>query len=161
MPDALSIFLEYVPGGTIASIYRSNAGGFEPQLIKFFAKQLLEGLSYLHSKNVWHRDLKGENILVDSSGVCKISDFGISKKTDDVYDSYNPATTLKGTIFWMAPEVIHQKSERTYSGKIDIWSFGCVCVEMWTGQRPWAHFEQVAAMMQVSRFPVDTHLSAD
>lgn len=50
----------------------------------------------------------------------------------------------------MAPEVIHSANERTYSGKVDIWSLGCVVMEMWTGIRPWANMEQVAAMYQVS-----------
>lgn len=91
-------FLEYVPGGTIASIYRTpNQARFEPQLVRFFTEQILQGLAYLHSRNIWHRvsasrsgqmlkltvdqDLKGDNILVDAMGVCKISDFGISKQT--------------------------------------------------------------------------------
>jgi mitogen-activated protein kinase kinase kinase len=76
-------FLEYVPGGTIASIYKApEQGAFEEQLVKFFTKQILSGLAYLHGKPspVLHRDLKGDNILVDANGVCKISDFGISKE---------------------------------------------------------------------------------
>lgn len=74
-------FLEYVPGGTIASIYRTpGQTRFEEQLVKFFTKQILEGLAYLHNKQILHRDLKGDNILVDNSGICKISDFGISKQ---------------------------------------------------------------------------------
>ena len=50
----------------------------------------------------------------------------------------------------MAPEVVHSVNERTYSGKVDIWSVGCVVLEMWTGQRPWGELEQVAVMVQVS-----------
>lgn len=57
---------------------------------------------------------------------------------------------MKGSVFWMAPEVIHSANERTYSGKIDIWSLGCVVLEMWTGKRPWGDMEQVAAMFEVS-----------
>jgi serine/threonine protein kinase len=68
----------------------------------------------------------------------------------DAYDSYAQATNMKGSVFWMAPEVIHSANERTYSGKIDIWSLGCVVVEMWTGKRPWGDLEQVAAMYEVS-----------
>jgi serine/threonine protein kinase len=49
-------FLEYVPGGTIATIYRTpDLGRFEEQIIKFFTKQILEGLAYLHGKHIWHR----------------------------------------------------------------------------------------------------------
>ena len=56
---------------------------------------------------------------------------------------------MKGSVFWMAPEVIHSASERTYSGKVDIWSLGCVVLEMWSGKRPWGEMEQVAAMFEV------------
>jgi mitogen-activated protein kinase kinase kinase len=84
-PEYLSIFLEYVPGGTIASIYRTpNQPRFDDQLVKFFTRQILEGLAYLHGRHIWHRDLKGDNILVDAAGVCKISDFGISKQTSEL-----------------------------------------------------------------------------
>ncbi|KAL7419201.1 mitogen-activated protein kinase kinase kinase [Cryptotrichosporon argae] len=149
-PEYLSIFLEYVPGGTIASIYRTpNQARFEEQLVKFFTEQILDGLAYLHRRNIWHRDLKGDNILVDAKGVCKISDFGISKQTADVYDSFGQATNMKGSVFWMAPEVIHSQNERTYSGKVDIWSLGCVVLEMWSGERPWGKMEQVAVMLQL------------
>ncbi|ORY24027.1 kinase-like domain-containing protein, partial [Naematelia encephala] len=165
-PQYISIFLEYVPGGTIASIYRTpNQGRFEEQLVKFFTAQILEGLAYLHDRNIWHRDLKGDNILVDAAGVCKISDFGISKQTEDAYNSFGQATNMKGSVFWMAPEVIHSANERTYSGKIDIWSLGCVVLEMWTGTRPWGVMEQVAAMFELfnkrSRppLPPDIHLN--
>lgn len=153
----LSIFLEYVPGGTIGSIYRKpEHGRFEENLIKYFTGQILQGLEYLHSNNVQHRDLKSDNILVDANGVCKISDFGISKRTsDNAYES-NLNTSMQGSIFWMAPEVMitskkqiqgnsnsgqSGREDKTYSAKADIWSLGCVVVEMWTGMRPWGTSE--------------------
>lgn len=75
-----------MPGGTIASIYRApGQSPFEEQLVKFFTKQILEGLAYLHGKQILHRDLKGDNILVDANGICKISDFGISKQAGTSY----------------------------------------------------------------------------
>lgn len=159
-PEYISIFLEYVPGGSIASIYRTpNQSRFDEPLIKFFTKQILEGLSYLHGRNIWHRDLKGDNILVDSAGVCKISDFGISKQATDAYDSFGAATTMKGSVYWMAPEMVHSHSheDKTYSGKIDIWSLGCVVLEMWTGKKPWGNLEQVAVIFEVS--PLSTGVS--
>ncbi|KAK4686856.1 mitogen-activated protein kinase kinase kinase, partial [Tremellales sp. Uapishka_1] len=164
--DYLSIFLEYVPGGTIASIYRTpGQGRFEEQLVKYFTRQILDGLAYLHAKNIWHRDLKGDNILVDQNGVCKISDFGISKQTADAYESFGQATNMKGSVFWMAPEVVHAPNQKGYSGKVDIWSLGCVVLEMWTGKRPWGEMEQVAAMFELFNkrarppLPPDIHLS--
>lgn len=87
---------------------------------------------------------------MDANGICKISDFGISKQTADAYDSFGTATNMKGSVFWMAPEVLQTGKDKTYSGKIDIWSLGCVVVEMWSGMRPWGDLDPVPAMMKVS-----------
>lgn len=84
--EHISIFLEYVPGGSIASVYRKHQK-FEEAVIKNFTKQILEGLSYLHAKGILHRDLKADNILVDSDGTCKITDFGISKQAGTLFVS--------------------------------------------------------------------------
>lgn len=78
--ETISIFLEYVPGGSVGRCLRKH-GKFEEAVIRSFTLQILEGLSYLHSKGILHRDLKSDNILVDLDGCCKISDFGISKKS--------------------------------------------------------------------------------
>ncbi|KAG7450596.1 kinase-like protein, partial [Guyanagaster necrorhizus] len=133
-PESLNIFLEYVPGGTIESCL-SQHGRFSEGLTKSFTSQILEGLEYLHYRGIIHRDLKAANILVDHSGICKISDFGISKRVDELEARAN--TGLKGTVFWMAPEVV-SPNLGGYDAKIDIWSVGCIVLEMWSGKRPWA-----------------------
>ncbi|KAJ7634220.1 MAP kinase [Mycena polygramma] len=140
----LSIFLEYVPGGSIGSCLLKH-GRFDEDVTKSFTSQILAGLEYLHSKGILHRDLKSDNILVEMSGVCKISDFGISKRTDDQNDAH---TAMQGTVFWMAPEVINTQ-KKGYSFKIDIWSIGCVVLEMWAGTRPWLGDEVVAVMFKL------------
>jgi mitogen-activated protein kinase kinase kinase len=108
------------------------------------------------------QDLKSDNLLLDLDGVCKISDFGISKQSSMYYfylftygleDVYaNDHYTLAGTIFWMAPEVILSRKEG-YSAKIDIWSLGCVVLEMFAGKRPWSTEEALGAMFKVFYFP--------
>ncbi|KAJ7883533.1 kinase-like domain-containing protein [Mycena olivaceomarginata] len=133
----LNIFLEYVPGGSIGSCLLKH-GSFDEDVTKSFTSQILAGLEYLHSKGILHRYLKSDNILVEMTGVCKISDFGISKRMDDQNDANR---SMQGTVFWMAPEVING-----YSFKIDIWSIGCVVLEMWTGTRPWLG-DEVATVM--------------
>ena len=80
--EYLNIFLEYVPGGSVTALLR-NYGAFEEPLVKNFVRQILQGLNYLHDRDIVHRDINGANILVDNKCGVKISDFGISKKVDD------------------------------------------------------------------------------
>lgn len=145
-PTNLSIFLEYVPGGSIGSVLKKH-GKFDDVVTRSFTWQILDGLEYLHSKGILHRDLKSDNILVEMTGICKISDFGISKRTDDIYGGAQH-TAMQGTIFWMAPEVINTQ-KGGYNFKIDIWSVGCVVLEMWGGVRPWTGEEMVAVMFKL------------
>ncbi|KAG9314292.1 hypothetical protein JVU11DRAFT_5081 [Chiua virens] len=145
-PNFLSIFLEYVPGGSIGSCLRDH-GKFDEEVTKSFTAQILDGLAYLHSKNIIHRDLKADNILVEKTGVCKISDFGISKRADDDQAAY---TAMQGTVFWMAPEVIGSQKGKGYNSKVDIWSVGCVVLEMWAGRRPWPDEDFFTVMFKVS-----------
>lgn len=141
-----SLFLEYVAGGSVGSLIRLY-GRFDENLIRFLTVQVLQGLSYLHSRGILHRDMKADNLLLDLDGVCKISDFGISKKSNNIYS--NSDMTMRGTVFWMAPEMVDTK--QGYSAKVDIWSLGCVVLEMFAGKRPWSNFEVVAAMFKIGK----------
>lgn len=98
------------------------------------------------------QDLKADNILVENTGICKISDFGISKRTD--VEQQAAYTAMQGTVFWMAPEVV-KASKAGYTSKIDIWSVGCVVLEMWCGHRPWQDMESFAVMFQVNCYPCE------
>ncbi|KAF8350135.1 kinase-like domain-containing protein [Amanita rubescens] len=147
--EHLSIFLEYVPGGTITSCLRKY-GRFRDDVTRSFTFQILSGLKYLHSKGIIHRDLKSDNILLDPAGVCKISDFGISKKVDDL-QNIRAFTNMKGTIQWMAPEILDTK-KAGYDAKVDIWSVGCVVLEMWSGEKPWSNEVLVSVMYKVSQY---------
>ncbi|CAE6418691.1 unnamed protein product [Rhizoctonia solani] len=143
----LNIFLEYVPGGSVATLLR-NYGAFEEALARNWVRQILQGLNYLHEREIIHRDIKGGNILVDNKGGIKISDFGISKKVEDnlLGGSRIHRPSLQGSVFWMAPEVVKQTS---YTYKADIWSVGCLVVEMLTGQHPWAQLSQMQAIFKI------------
>jgi len=145
-PNFLSIFLEYVPGGSIGSCLLKH-GKFDEEVTKSFTEQILTGLEYLHSKGILHRDLKADNILVETTGVCKISDFGIAKRTDNI-DGLGASTAMQGTVFWMAPEVI-DPMKKGYDKKVDIWSVGCVVHEMWVGKRPWSGNEAIAVILKL------------
>jgi mitogen-activated protein kinase kinase kinase len=144
---SISIFLEYISGGSIGSCLRKH-GKFEESIVASLTRQTLSGLAYLHQEGILHRDLKADNILLDVDGTCKISGFGISKKTDNIYGN-DKTNNMQGSVFWMAPEVIRSQCEG-YSAKVDIWSLGCVVVEMFAGQRPWAKEEAVGAIYKIA-----------
>lgn len=144
--EYLNIFLEYVPGGSVATLLR-NYGAFEETLVKNFVRQILFGLNYLHERDIIHRDIKGANILVDNKGGVKISDFGISKKVNDnLLANKLHRFSLQGSVFWMAPEVVKQSG---HTLKADIWSVGCLVVEMLTGEHPWAQLTQMQAIFKI------------
>ncbi|TGZ80127.1 Pkinase-domain-containing protein [Ascodesmis nigricans] len=143
---SMSIFLEYISGGSIGSCLRKH-GRFPERLVRNLTRQILQGLMYLHSEGILHRDLKADNILLDVDGTCKISDFGISKKTDNIYGD-DPGNSMQGSVFWMAPEVIRPEGQG-YSAKIDIWSLGCVVLEMLAGRRPWSKEEAIGAIYKL------------
>lgn len=145
--NVYSLFLEYVAGGSVGSLIRMF-GKFDDELIRFLNQQVLQGLSYLHNQGILHRDMKADNLLLDLDGVCKISDFGISKKSTDIYS--NSEMTMTGTIFWMAPEMVDTK--QGYSAKVDVWSLGCIVLEMFAGKRPWSNLEVVAAMFKIGKY---------
>lgn len=127
----LFIYLEYVPGGSMSSLL-AEFGPLDNSLLRSTTSGLLEGLHYLHSRSppVVHRDIKGANILVDLNFKVKLADFGCSKRND-----LTKSFTTIGSIPWMAPEVILQ--QQGHGRKADVWSFGCVIIEMATAEKPW------------------------
>ncbi|CZT46303.1 probable MAPKK kinase [Rhynchosporium secalis] len=148
--EHLNIFLEYVPGGSVQSMLNSYGALREP-LIRNFVRQIVTGLAYLHGREIIHRDIKGANILVDNKGGIKISDFGISKKIEASNilggaGSNKNRPSLQGSVFWMAPEVVKQTS---YTRKADIWSLGCLVVEMMTGNHPFPDCSQLQAIFKI------------
>ena len=144
---SISIFLGYIPGGSVGSCLKKH-GKFEEPVVRSLTRQMLDGLAYLHREGILHRDLKGDNILLDLDGTCKISDFGISKKTEDIYGN-DASNNMQGSVFWMAPEVVNPKKDQGYSAKVDIWSVGCVVLEMFAGRRPWENEETIGAIFKI------------
>lgn len=155
----LNIFLDYVPGGSISQML-SSYGPLEEPLVRSFVKQILVGISYLHRKNVIHRDIKGANILIDTQGIVKITDFGISTKlpkrvrnqwmkkniNDEEETEDERKASLQGSVYWMAPEVVKQI---TITSKADIWSIGCVIIEMCTARHPFPEYSQMQALFKI------------
>nr|POE93199.1 map kinase kinase kinase mkh1 [Quercus suber] len=176
---SISIFLEYISGGSVGSCLRKH-GKFEEPVVSSLTRQTLNGLAYLHSEGILHRDLKADNILLDLDGTCKISDFGISKRSADPYIN-DTSNSMQGSVFWMAPEVIRAQSQalsissedgvdassamsQGYSAKVDIWSLGCVVLEMFAGRRPWSKEEAIGAIYKLGNLnqapPIPDDVSA-
>ncbi|XP_010604486.1 mitogen-activated protein kinase kinase kinase 19 isoform X6 [Fukomys damarensis] len=146
--NIVSIFMEFVPGGSISSII--NRFGPLPEMVFCkYTKQILQGVAYLHDNCVVHRDIKGNNVMLMPTGIIKLIDFGCAKRLAWAGLNGTHSDMLKsmhGTPYWMAPEVI---SESGYGRKSDIWSIGCTVFEMATGKPPLASMGRMAAMFYI------------
>ncbi|NXE41310.1 M3K3 kinase, partial [Ptilorrhoa leucosticta] len=150
----LSIFVEYMPGGSIKDQLKAY-GALTENVTRKYTRQILQGVFYLHSNMIVHRDIKGANILRDSAGNVKLGDFGASKRIQTICMSGTGIKSVTGTPYWMSPEVI---SGEGYGRKADVWSVACTVVEMLTEKPPWAEFEAMAAIFKIATQPTNPQL---
>jgi len=140
----LYIYLEYVAGGSLRHML-NKFGPLEMPLLVKATRGMLKGLNYLHKRNppVVHRDLKGANVLIDLKFCVKLADFGCSK-----CDAMSKSFSKVGSIHWVAPEVLQDAG---HGRKGDIWSLGCVILEMATAADPWGvgAFDNIMQAMSV------------
>ncbi|KAJ4963689.1 hypothetical protein NE237_023628 [Protea cynaroides] len=151
----LFIFLELVTQGSVVKVYQKYHLG--DSQVSSYTRQILNGLKYLHDRNVVHRDIKCANILVHTSGSVKLADFGLAKT------KLNEVKSCKGTAFWMAPEVVNRKMHG-YGLAADIWSLGCTVLEMLTRQIPYSPLEWMQALFKIGQGippPIPDSLSID
>ncbi|KAK3419880.1 hypothetical protein EUGRSUZ_G00631 [Eucalyptus grandis] len=142
----LYIFLEYMNKGSLETMYHKY--NLRDSQVSAYTRQIVNGLKYLHDRNVLHRDIKCANILVNSFGCVKLADFGLAKVT-----KMNDAKSLKGSPFWMAPEVVNLKNG-SYGLAADIWSLGCTVLEMLTCRPPYSDLEGLLDHPFVKKPPI-------
>jgi hypothetical protein len=131
--ENLNILMEFVAGKSM-EVLLAQFGAFSEKVTRSYTKQLLSALAYCHDKGVMHRDIKGKNILIDSMGNCKLADFGSAKVFQNINAMDAPSMGYNYTALWTAPEVL----TGDYNSKVDIWSLGCVMIEMGTAKPPWS-----------------------
>ncbi|KAK3146342.1 hypothetical protein QOZ80_3BG0264890 [Eleusine coracana subsp. coracana] len=139
----LYIFIELVTQGSLSSLYQKYK--LRESQVSAYTRQILNGLVYLHERNVVHRDIKCANILVHANGSVKLADFGLAKEMSKI----NMLRSCKGSVYWMAPEVINPK--KTYGPSADIWSLGCTVLEMLTREIPFPNVEWTNAFFMIGR----------
>ncbi|ETE62157.1 SPS1/STE20-related protein kinase YSK4, partial [Ophiophagus hannah] len=147
--NIVSIFMEFVPGGSISSIIH-RFGPLSEMIFCKYTKQIVQGVAYLHKNCVVHRDIKGNNVMLMPNGIIKLIDFGCAKRLacGSLTNPHSePLKSVHGTPYWMAPEVINESG---YGRKSDIWSIGCTVFEMATGKPPLATMNKLAAMFYIA-----------
>ena len=130
----------YCENGSLHSICK-NFGKFPENLVALYMSQVLYGLLYLHEQGVIHRDIKGANILTTKEGLVKLADFGVATKASGLDES-----SVVGTPYWMAPEVIELSGATTSS---DIWSLGCTVIELIEGKPPYHKLQPMQALFRI------------
>uniref|UniRef100_A0A7N0UBS2 Protein kinase domain-containing protein n=1 Tax=Kalanchoe fedtschenkoi TaxID=63787 RepID=A0A7N0UBS2_KALFE len=143
---SLWVVMPYMAAGSCLHIMKSAyPDGFEEPVIATLLRETLKAIAYLHAHGLIHRDIKAGNILVDSDGAVKLTDFGVSASMFDTGDRQRSRNTFVGTPCWMAPEVMQQL--HGYDFKADIWSFGITALELAHGHAPFSKYPPMKVLL--------------
>ncbi|KAL0973973.1 hypothetical protein UPYG_G00213750 [Umbra pygmaea] len=151
--DQLWLVMEYCGAGSVTDLVKKTKGTcLKEDWIAYICREVLRGLSHLHSHHVIHRDIKGQNVLLTENAEVKLVDFGVSAQLDRTIGRRN---TFIGTPYWMAPEVIacDENPDSTYDYRSDLWSLGITALEMAEGAPPLCDMHPMRALFLIPRNP--------
>jgi len=143
--DKLWVAMEYMNGGCLTEILDQfeHFHLTEPQ-VAYVCACTLRALAFIHSLHRVHRDIKSDNLLLSTEGAVKLADFGYAAQ---LTQQKQKRTTIVGTPYWMAPEVIRGQN---YDVKVDIWSLGIMVMEMAEGEPPYMEFPPLRALFLIT-----------
>nr|WAK98091.1 mitogen-activated protein kinase kinase kinase 4 [Colaphellus bowringi] len=140
--NEMLIFMEYCSEGTLENLIVATEKGLPELLARKYTFQLVSGVACLHDHGIVHRDIKTANLFLTNGGNClKIGDFGCAAKIKSSATMPGELKGFVGTQAYMAPEVFTKNMSDGHGRAADIWSVGCVVVEMASGQRPWSQYD--------------------
>ncbi|XP_071530903.1 mitogen-activated protein kinase kinase kinase 4 [Panulirus ornatus] len=144
--DEMLMFMEYCDEGTLESLATTTETGLPEVIVRKYTRQLLEALHVLHERGIVHRDIKGANIFLTEEGnILKLGDFGCAVRLRGHQTEVGELAGIVGTHAYMAPEIF--QSSDGHGRAADVWSLGCVVIEMSTAKRPWPEYDSSVQIM--------------